>query len=101
LSLIITQAHSIEPKRPWSEYKIWKKFIDYHIGTFRRFDEYMRKQAEKTPTFFMSYEQLILNPGPAVKDLFCFLLDVKTIEGTLVEQMITKVTSKSNSSSSS
>jgi len=101
LSLIITQAHSIEPKRPWNEYKVWRKFIDYHIGTFKRFDEYIRKQAEKTPTFFMSYEQLILDPEPAVKDLFCFLLDVKSIEGTLVEKMVTKVTSKGNKEASS
>jgi len=54
------------------------------------------KQAEKTPTFFMSYEQLILDPTPAIKKLFCFLLDIKSVEGTLVEHMIEKVTNSGN-----
>lgn len=29
-----------------------------------------------TPTFFISYEQLNVDPEPIVLDLFCFLLGV-------------------------
>lgn len=39
---------------------------------------------------------MILNPEPAIIDLFCFLLNVKTIEGTLVEAQIKKVLNKGN-----
>lgn len=39
---------------------------------------------------------MIIDPEPAVTDLFCFLLDVKSIKGTLVEHMVKKVTSKGN-----
>ena len=43
------------------------------------------------PTFFLTYEQLLLEQESVVRDLFCFLLDVKSIAGTLVEARIKEV----------
>lgn len=45
----------------------------------------------ETPTIFVTYEQLILAPEPALTDIFCFLYDVKSIEGTLLEKQVKKV----------
>ena len=42
----------------------------------------------KIPTFIVRFEDLRLNPTPALTDLFCFLLDVPSIEGTVAEQRI-------------
>ena len=44
------------------------------------------------PTFFVRYEDLKLNPTPVLEHLFCFLLDVPSIQGTLVEKRIAEVT---------
>ena len=40
----------------------------------------------------MRYEDLKLGPKPVLSDLFCFLLDVPSIEGTIVERRINEVT---------
>ena len=46
----------------------------------------------------MTYEQLVLDPEPTITKLFCFLLEVQSIEGTLVEAQIKKVTNKGHES---
>ena len=40
----------------------------------------------------MRYEDLKLNPKPVLESLFCFLLNVSSIAGTLVEKRIADVT---------
>ena len=40
----------------------------------------------------LRYEDLVLNPVKELTDLFCFLLDVPSIEGTVVESRIKTVT---------
>ena len=44
--------------------------------------------ARVLPTYFMRYEDLKINPVPVLKELFCFLLDVTSIEGTVVEKRL-------------
>lgn len=61
------------------------------LPLFNRFYQSLIQQSKLTPTFFLTYEQLVLNPEPVVKDLFRFLLDAESIEGTLVEAQIKKV----------
>ena len=49
----------------------------------------MREQVEPTiPTLYLRYEDMVLNPRPVLNELFCFLLDVPSIEGTVVEKRI-------------
>lgn len=40
----------------------------------------------------MRYEDLKLNPVPVLIELFCFLLDVPSIQGTAIEKRILQVT---------
>ena len=40
------------------------------------------------------YEDLKLNPKPVLKEMFCFLLDVQSIEGTVIEKRIDEATSE-------
>ena len=40
------------------------------------------------PTYFVRYEDLVLNPLPVLTELFCFLLEVPSIEGTVVEKRL-------------
>ena len=48
--------------------------------------------AAEIPTYWMRYEDLKMNPRPALESLFCFLLDVPSIAGTVVEKRIAEVT---------
>ena len=48
----------------------------------------------------MRYEDLILNPEPVLTELFCFLLGVDSIEGTVVEKRIHEVSSSNHSTKS-
>ena len=47
--------------------------------------------AKKIPTFIIRYEDLRIDPGRSLTDLFCFLLDVPSIEDTVVESRIRTV----------
>ena len=49
--------------------------------------------ARQIPTYFMRYEDLKMNPRPVLEELFCFLLDVADIEGTVVQKRIGEVSS--------
>jgi len=43
------------------------------------------KTAEKVPTFFLRYEDLILDLEKTLTEMMMFLLDVPSLEGTVVE----------------
>lgn len=91
MSLMFTQCHSIEPSKKWSEFKIWNTFTEHMLPKFAMFHDKLMKQSISTPTFFVSYEQLNIDPEPIVRDLFCFLLNVKSIEGTLADIRVKEV----------
>ena len=48
--------------------------------------------ASQIPTFFMRYEDLKVNPKPVLEGMCRFLLNVDSIEGTVVEKRINEVT---------
>ena len=55
-------------------------------------DAVVNKIARQIPTYFMRYEDLKMNPRPCLEELFCFLLDVPSIENTNVQRRIHEVT---------
>ena len=44
--------------------------------------------APAIPIYYIRYEDLVLNPRPVLMELFAYMLDVPSIEGTVVEQRI-------------
>ena len=50
--------------------------------------------SKKIPTYFVRFEDLKNDPIPIVMDVFRFLLDVPSIEGTVLEQRILEKCSK-------
>lgn len=49
----------------------------------------IREQVATTvPTYWVRYEDLVLNPQPVLMELFSFMLDVASIEGTVLEKRI-------------
>ena len=47
--------------------------------------------AKEVPTYVFRYEDLVTDPGPALHECFRFLLNVPTLEGTVVEARIKEV----------
>lgn len=52
------------------------------------------------PTYYIRYEDLILDPKPVLMELFCFLLEVPSIAGTVVEKRIEDYCSKGSQAAS-
>ena len=54
--------------------------------------EYIVDQlSTRIPTYILRFEDLIMNPEPILNELFCFLLDVDTIKGTVIEKRIFEI----------
>ena len=56
--------------------------------------------AKEIPTYILRYEDLLINPEPVLIECFQFLLDVPTIEGTVVEKRIKDISSSGFASKS-
>ena len=52
-------------------------------------------------TYFMRYEDLCVRPKETLKELFCFLLNAKSVEGTIIEKRINNLVESGSASSSS
>jgi hypothetical protein len=52
------------------------------------FHNVLFEQSKVTPTFFLNFEDLKLNANSVLKELLAFMLDVESIEGTVIEARI-------------
>ena len=93
-SMSYTQSHSVEPNRPWNTFAHWPTIVPYFLGIWRNYHDRVIAQAKSTPTFFLTYEELIVNPVPLIEDLFKFMFGVDNIKGTFLEQRIFEVVGK-------
>ena len=49
----------------------------------------LKEQLEPAvPTYYVRYEDMVLNAQETLYGLFCFLLEVPTLEGTVIEKRI-------------
>jgi len=94
---MITGSHTSEPGRPWNTFDNWEKIVPFNLNGWNDYHTFNREQSKTTPTFFITYEQLILDPVPEVKKLFCFLLDVESVDGTVVEDRIVQICGQGHS----
>jgi len=85
LNLFGLASHSAVSKKPWNQYPVWPQAVKSITRYWNYYHTEIRKQANKTPTFYVTYEELIVNPIPLMSDLFCFMLDVESIKGTILE----------------
>lgn len=91
--LFSTGSHSVVPVRPWNTYtEFWDFWIEKQSGWMAYFDRKLREQSKKTPTFFIRYEDLKLRPYELLEKMFAFMLDVESIEGTVIEAQLKDVT---------
>ena len=63
----------------------WNTFVTHISRAIGQQVEAMQSVENAVPTFYVRYEDLCINPLPVLLELFCFLLEVPSIEGTVVE----------------
>ena len=95
-NMINTNSHSLEVAEQFNvdfpDY--WNSYVNHMVQSLKENHEIVVDQmARQIPTYFMRYEDLKMNPKPVLEELFCFLLDVDSIEGTVVQKRIEVVTS--------
>ena len=94
-NLINTGSHSLVPNEQYhvDMPQYWQKWIETCVTEIKEnHDIVVNRMARQIPTYFMRYEDLKMNPRPALEELFCFLLDVASIENTNVQRRIHEVT---------
>lgn len=47
--------------------------------------------ADKIPTYYIRYEDLVIDPQPVLMECFRFLLDVHSLEDTVIEARIKQI----------
>ena len=56
--------------------------------------------SNKIPTYIFRYEDLVLDPEPVLLECFRFLLDVHSLEGTVIEARIKAISKQGFASKS-
>lgn len=93
-NLLNTHSHSLEVNEAYHVDfpEFWQPWVAQMIESMRQnHDEVLNSIARRIPTYFIRYEDLKQDPVPVLKELFCFLLNVPSIEGTVVEKRIIQV----------
>ncbi|CAI2369703.1 unnamed protein product [Moneuplotes crassus] len=67
----------------------WEDFVHQEVHVWRKFYDYWML-ASKIPTYCVRYEDLMEDPKTVLTDVFKFLLDADSIEGTVIEGLISK-----------
>lgn len=90
--LMISSSHSVVTEKPINEHtEYWQFWAKWCAKEIAKFHADMVKQSEVTPTFFVRYEDLREDPKPYLAKMFAFMLDVDSIEGTVIEARLKEV----------
>ena len=93
-SLRILKSHSLEFNEKINRCypKWWDEYVKVNIERMKlNYETVVNTISQEIPTLFLRYEDLVLNPEKELTNLFCFLLDVTSIEGTIIQKRIRTV----------
>ena len=89
LKNILTMCHVTNEKPNEVDPMWWDCFVTKTAESMSRSTLEMNRTVVPTiPTYYVRYEDLILEPLSTLCELFCFLLEVPSIVGTVVEKRI-------------
>ena len=90
-NLYISKSHSFEFENslPDEFPEWWDDWVTAFCENIKTSQEFAIKNiANQIPTYVLRYEDLKTNPVPVLMEMFRFLLNVKSIEGTVIEKRI-------------
>ena len=93
-SLYISKSHDfvLENKLDQEFPEFWDAFIDFTVKNMEISQKFaIEKIAEAIPTYVVRYEDLKLRRAEVMKEVLAFVLEVPSIEGTVVEKRIEEV----------
>lgn len=73
--------------------EFWEKFVMDQTDHFKKYHDMVIKDAveKKVPYYFIRYEDLVNSPLDSLEKSFCFILNVESIEGTVIQKRIREV----------
>jgi len=89
--LAMLNSHSLTPDEDYSkdEPEWWNMWVRHVTWEMKTFFKVLSEQALNTiPTYAIRFEDLREEPERVLSELLAFMLDVKSIEGTVVQERI-------------
>ena len=80
-------SHSLQTNESYPDDfpEFWDEWVRHMTqGLKLNHEEVVSTIAAQIPAYYLRYEDLKIDPKPVLEELFCFLLDVASIEGTIV-----------------
>ena len=89
-NLFATRKHTetIAPEVFETFAHVWQHVIEESSASMAKCHQFWQEQAKTIPVYFVRYEDLLLKREETLRKMFCFLLNVTDIEGTLIEALI-------------
>ena len=90
-TLLQIRSHSLEIKNNMKEEfpDIWARQVRKHAKIWQEWlDISLRTNCKHLPTYYVRYEDLILEPERVVSEIMCLVLDVPDISGTVCELLV-------------
>lgn len=78
----------------------WNNFVTKMADNLNKQTLEMKAVEDAVPTYYIRYEDLVLNPQPVLMELFSFLLEVPSIAGTVVEKRVIDYCAKGSQAAS-
>ena len=70
---------------------LWDEYVEQEVSVWKDFHYYWLEKNHKIPIFIVRYEDLLFKPSETLSKTFCFLLNQRTIKGTLIDTLIERV----------
>lgn len=94
-NMIATGSHNKSiPEDRFEEVRhLWEDFVKEELRVWSDFHYFWTKSPQSIPTHLIRYEDLLLEPYETLVELFKFLLNQPTLDGTKIQRVIQDVTS--------
>lgn len=78
---------------PSDHEELWDKQVKHDVKMLQKYyDEMFKLYRERNvPVYFVKYEEMLAEPKATLRSIFKFLLNVNTINGTIIEKRINEV----------
>ena len=91
-------SHSLKQKESFKDDlpEFWNAAVPLAVGNMKKNQKLLLKITETIPTYFIRFEDIRTDAVPVMLECMKFILDVDSIEGTIVEKRVLEKCSKGN-----
>ena len=98
MQLVNMLSHSLKQKESFKDDlpEFWNAAVPLAVGNMKKNQKLLLKITETIPTYFIRFEDIRTDAVPVMLECMKFILDVDSIEGTIVEKRVLEKCSKGN-----